>query len=166
MNIFQTQKRANNDAHIKALLTDNEDVLRIASIHPGIYWKGFALFFLSLYLLIVVTNLGLFLLLVSIITLVFEYFTQYYLLLVLTNRRVLIRHGILHLDTTQLHHSRIESIEIERSLMARILGYSAVIISGTGTRMMVVPYIADGEQFRKDLDNILLKREEAKDKNL
>jgi len=159
MNIFESKKRVQDDPHIRSMLKENEQVMRIATIHWGIYWKGLVVLLLGLYLLVVVPNLGMFIIAVALIMLVIAHLTKYYLMLVLTDRRVLIRHGIIQLDTIQIHHRRIESIEIERTIMARLLGYGRVVVSGTGTRNVIVPFIADAEQFRSDIDDVLLKPE-------
>ena len=81
------------------------------------------------------------------------------LLLALTDERVIIRHGIINLDTIELPHSRIESVELARTIMARLLGYSTVMITGTGSRRTAVPFIADAHLFRAALDDILIQRD-------
>lgn len=150
----------NKSGRFAGLLQENETLLRAATIHKAIYWKGLAALFLGLYLLFVVKNLGFFFLAVSAITLLIAFLTKHYLLLVVTDKRIFVRHGIIQLDTIQLHLSRIESIELERTILGRILGYATVLITGTGSRAVAVPFIADAEEFRKDVDKMLFKRED------
>ena len=104
-------------------------------------------------------NLGVFFMFVSLIMLSIAFLTRYYLLLALTDERVIIRHGIINLDTIELPHSRIESVELARTIMARLLGYSTVMITGTGSRRTAVPFIADAHLFRAALDDILIQRD-------
>lgn len=140
------------DPSITSMLQENETIVRAARIHDGIFWKGSVVFLLSVPLVIKLFNLGAFLMFVSIIMLSFAYLTRHYLVLVLTDRRVLIRHGIVHLDVVQIRLNRIESVETLRTLPGRILGYATVVITGTGSRVTSIPYIAEASAFRNELD--------------
>ena len=73
--------------------------------------------------------------------------TQHYLLLVVTNKRVLARYGLLQMDVVDIRLSKVESIDLERMLMGHIFGYSSVVVAGTGQRIIRVPHIANGEVF-------------------
>lgn len=141
---------------IQALLKEGETVIRVASIHRGIYWKSLAVGILTLILLFTpLFNLGVFFALVTVIMFAIATLYRHYLLLVLTDSRVFLRHGILRVDTIQIRHSRIESVETERTIMGQILGYASVVIFGTGSRMTAIPFIADALEFRNELDERL-----------
>jgi membrane protein implicated in regulation of membrane protease activity len=146
--------------HIRQLLLDGEEVIRVARIHPAIYWKGGAVLLLGLLLLFPATNLGLFLIFVATLVLCAAYLTQHFLMLALTTKRVLIRYGIIKLEVVQIHHRKIESVELGWTILGQIWGYASVMITGTGSRVSVIPYIADAPQFRKELEQILLDIEE------
>lgn len=147
---------------VKALIKDDEKVIRVATIHWGIYWKAVAVAFIAILLLITpaVFNLGVFLAGVTVIMAGLAWLTKSFLLLVLTDKRVFLRHGILRVDTIQIRHSRIESVETEKPLMGQILGYAAVVIYGTGSRQTAIPYIADALAFRNELDEMLSRYED------
>ena len=161
-NILQNKNTSGGDAHVRAMLREGETLKRAAAIHWGIYWKGAALLVVSLLLMTKIFNLGAFLFLVSAVAFAFAYLTKYYLLLVLTDKRLIVRHGILSLETVQMHFNRIESVEVFRPPMGRILGYATVIVTGTGSRVTAVPYIADADAFRADLDHMIFEREEKR----
>ena len=150
------------NAAIKAMLRPDERLIRSARVSQAIYWRGIVVFLLAGLLLMspMLSNLGVFLMIVSMIVLLHAYLTRYYLMLVLTDKRVLIRKGILTLDTVQMRLNRIESVELEWPPVGRILGYSSVVVTGTGSRVAVVPYIADGAAFRKEMDDMLFAAEE------
>jgi membrane protein YdbS with pleckstrin-like domain len=141
-------------------LHPGEQVTLRAQISPGIYWKALALFFVSLLLMIKVFNLGVFLLLVSFVMFLMARMTKHYLLLVLTDQRVIIRAGVLNLETIQFHYSKIESVEIAWSPVGRMLGYGTVFISGTGSRVIAVPFIANALEFRSTVDNLITRQED------
>ena len=80
-------------------------------------------------------------------------------MLVLTNKRVFVRYGILQVDVVDIHFSKIESVELERMPPGFIMGYSNVVIYGTGNRMIVIPYVANGPQVRRAYNELTLNSE-------
>jgi uncharacterized membrane protein YdbT with pleckstrin-like domain len=151
--------------HIRQLLLDGEQVVRVAEIHPAIYWKGAALGIIALLCAVafpVAINLWIFLLIVSGIVLAGATITKHFLMLVLTNKRVLIRRGIIQLEVIQMHHRKIESVELAWTILGQFLGYASVVVTGTGSRVAVVPWIANAPQFRKEMESIVMEIEEGK----
>jgi len=51
---------------------------------------------------------------------------------VVTNRRVLIKVGLIQRRTLELNLSKVESIEIEQTVWGRLLGYGEIEVIGTG----------------------------------
>lgn len=158
----QILKERRQEAFLRAQLREGEEVVRIADIHAGIYWKSAALLLLSLFLLTTLFNLGVFMMIVTIIVFSAAYLAKYYLFLAVTTQRVLIRHGIINLDTIDMPHERIESVELARTIMGRLLGYATVVISGTGSRVAIIPFIADAESFRAAVDELVFKSTQKK----
>lgn len=145
------------DEHIRQLLLDGEKVLRVARIHPAIYWKSIVMALLGILLLFKAFNLGVFFMIVAGLMAVVAWMTKHFLMLALTNKRVLLRYGIIKLEVIQIHHRKIESVELGWTILGQFLGYASVMITGTGSRVSIVPFIADAPQFRKDLEQILLR---------
>ncbi len=147
---------------LQSILMPGEKVMRIAQISPGIYWKGFAVLVLAVILLFSgpLFNLGLFFLFVSVLMLSVAYLTRYFLLLAATDKRIIIRSGILNLDTIQFRYTKLESVELSRTIIGQILGYASVVITGTGSRVTVIPFIADASLFRQELNKILFEQDD------
>jgi membrane protein YdbS with pleckstrin-like domain len=143
-----------------SFLHPNEKIVLRAEIHPGIYWKTMALFFVSILVMLKAFYLGAFLMLVSVIMYIFSQLTKHYLLLVLTDQRVLMRSGILNLETIQMHYNRIESVEIFWTPMGRILGYGTIMITGTGSRVTSIPFVANALEFRSKVDDLIYIQDE------
>ena len=156
------QAPVSQDNDIKSLLQDDERVIVSAPVHWGIYWKAIAVAAFGLFMLTKLFNLGLFLIFVSALMWAHGYLTKHYLRLVLTDKRVIVRYGIINLDTVQIHINKVESVELARTIMARLLGYAAVMITGTGSRVTIVPFVAEAEAFRHALDKEIFAREESK----
>jgi uncharacterized membrane protein YdbT with pleckstrin-like domain len=66
-----------------------------------------------------------------------------------TNRRILIKTGILSHRSIELLLSRVESIVINESFFGRILGYGSVMVRGTGGTPEPFDYIARPKEFRR-----------------
>lgn len=141
-------------------LLEGETLLVRGLIHPAIYWKAVAVLILAIVLLIKATNLGLFILFVSGCMLLMATLTQRYLVLILTDKRVIIRAGIAYVELIEIRHSQIESVELSYTIPGQIFGYATVVVSGTGRRTVMVPFIENAVEFRKGLEEILMKREE------
>jgi uncharacterized membrane protein YdbT with pleckstrin-like domain len=68
-----------------------------------------------------------------------------------TNKRVIVKTGIIDRRTIELLLQRIESIAVEEPGMGRILGYGTVIVRGTGGTPEVFPQIARPLEFREQV---------------
>jgi hypothetical protein len=154
------------DLYVDSMLMKNEEIVVSCDVHWGIYWKSGALFFIALLVgLLIAPELGFILLVASFIGAVHSFFLTRMLLLVLTNKRVLMRYGILQVDVVDMRFKNIESIELERMLPGFLLGYSNVIVMGIGNRSVRIPYLTNGVTFRRAFNELVLgtEEEEAED---
>ncbi len=145
---------------VTSLLREGEQVIRVARISQGIYWKTIFVAILAVVLLLTAFPLGVLLSIVAFFMFSLATLYRHFLLLVLTNSRIFLRHGIIRVDLIQIRHSRVESVETERTIPGMIMGYAAVVIYGTGSRRTAIPFIADALEFRNELDEILNKYDE------
>lgn len=153
-------KPAKKPVPIPVRLVEGEQVLRVSSIHPGIFWKSVFVFIIALLVLPFVFVLGVMILIVSALMAGVAWLAMRYLGMIVTNRRVVIRRGMpLFSETVELRLSQIESVELMRMLPGAIMGYATVLITGTGSRVIGVPYIAGADAFRAVLDELLVRRE-------
>lgn len=53
--------------------------------------------------------------------------------IVVTDRRVIFKRGILSRHTVEMNVSKIETVDVEQGFGARLLGYGTVLIRGTGS---------------------------------
>jgi len=149
------------DLYVDSLLLKNEEIVVSCGVHWGIYWKSGALFIVALLVgLLIAPELGLILLVASLIGAIHSYLLTRMLLLVLTNKRVLMRYGLLQVDVVDMRFKNIESIELERMLPGFLLGYSNVIVMGIGNRAVRIPYLTNGVTFRRAFNELVLGTEE------
>lgn len=144
-------------------LRPGEHILARAIISRGIFWKSIAVTILAVFMgLFVAPNLGIFFALVALVMFLFNAIIKELLMLVVTDQRVVIRYGTIKIDTVNLRLDRIESVELQRTIVGQVLGYSSVVITGTGTRLAFIPFVSNGDQVRNTLDEILYRREQPK----
>jgi uncharacterized membrane protein YdbT with pleckstrin-like domain len=66
-----------------------------------------------------------------------------------TNRRVIVKTGILRHKSLELLLGKVEGIAVTEPILGRILGYGTIVISGTGGTRERFPWIADPGEFRR-----------------
>jgi uncharacterized membrane protein YdbT with pleckstrin-like domain len=69
----------------------------------------------------------------------------------ITNRRVLVKHGLVSRRTVELRLSKVESAQVHQGLLARMFGYGSVEIIGTGGTRERFGFIANPLAFRRAL---------------
>ncbi|MFY9510492.1 MAG: PH domain-containing protein [Rubrivivax sp.] len=69
--------------------------------------------------------------------------------LAVTTRRLIVKHGFVRRKTIEVNINRVESIEVEQSVLGRLLNHGTLVVSGTGTAHAPIAGIADPMAFRK-----------------
>ncbi|GAP43384.1 protein containing bacterial PH domain [Lentimicrobium saccharophilum] len=67
----------------------------------------------------------------------------------ITNKRVIIKTGLISRKTVELNLSKIESVNVNQSILGRILGYGSLQIVGTGGTKEIFANIQSPLTFRK-----------------
>lgn len=68
---------------------------------------------------------------------------------VITNRRIIIKTGFIARNTFEMNLSKIESVNVDQSVMGRILNYGSVTIIGSGGTKETFHNISHPLEFRK-----------------
>ena len=69
--------------------------------------------------------------------------------LAITNKRVIAKFGFISRNTMEISIQKVESIQVQQSLMGRMLDYGTLIVSGTGSSHAPIPSISDPMAFRR-----------------
>ncbi|MRR57444.1 MAG: PH domain-containing protein [Deltaproteobacteria bacterium] len=67
----------------------------------------------------------------------------------ITNKRVIIKLGLISIHTLEMNLSKVESITVDQNPMARIFGYGSITVIGTGGTRELFHNIADPMEFRR-----------------
>ena len=72
--------------------------------------------------------------------------------LVVTDRRVIVKYGLIRRDTNEMRLSKVESIRIDQGVFERILGYGTVLIRGVGGSFEPITHVADPLAFKRAVE--------------
>ena len=73
--------------------------------------------------------------------------------LVITNQRVIAKHGFVSTVSYELMISKVEGATIEQSVLGRMLGYGTLMVKGTGGGISPIDHVADPYRFHTHLMN-------------
>lgn len=106
-------------AYIESNLLPDEKVVYKARLHWIVFWKPLAIIFLAIILLVIQPIIGMIVLAIGFLALIppiIDYATSEF---GVTNKRVIIKTGILRQRTLELLLRHVEAISFEQSVMGR-----------------------------------------------
>ena len=71
--------------------------------------------------------------------------------LAVTDRRVIYKSGVLARHTLEMNCSKVESVDVDQSLLGRLLGFGTIIVRGTGGSLEPIRMISDPLTFRSHI---------------
>src|SRR6186997_578435 len=128
-------------SYVQRVLQSGEQVRHISSIHWIGYWPGVAVALLAMaaYFLSETQRLKGFwqytayaLALVAVVLLIQQWFQWWITEIAVTNRRVICKKGLIRRQTNEMNADKVESVQIDQSIVGRMLDYGNVTILGTG----------------------------------
>jgi hypothetical protein len=154
-------------SYVRKSLSNDEYIVKVAILHPFAYFIAFLLVLFGLFWLGLFVGfenkgmirsimpfrhyLGYFFIFVGIC----KYFNLKMMEMVVTNKRVVCKTGIISVNTEELKNQRIESVEIKQTLWQRIWGYADIYFTGTGVSYVIFSNIRDARSVKSILeDNI------------
>jgi uncharacterized membrane protein YdbT with pleckstrin-like domain len=72
----------------------------------------------------------------------------------ITDKRIIIKVGFLSRRTLELNLSKVESVNVDQSILGRILGYGSIVVIGTGGTKEHFADIRNPLEFRKQFQQI------------
>jgi uncharacterized membrane protein YdbT with pleckstrin-like domain len=145
-------------------LSSGEQVIYSTRLSKRIFVKPFVVCLLALVLALIFRSIGgeyarylvWACIAVAVLSLVSR-FTKYFLSqFVVTNQRVIIRHGLLARTTYEMILQKIESISVNQSLADRFIwGSGTLIITGTGGTKEVFPHVGRAVAFQDHLNEAM-----------
>ena len=81
--------------------------------------------------------------------------------LVITNKRVVAKFGLISRKTVELKNTKVESVQVDQSIVGRMLNFGSIVVSGAGGPQAPIPNISDPLTFRSKLNEMTEERERA-----
>ena len=66
-----------------------------------------------------------------------------------TTKRLIVKHGFIRRSTIEININKVESIQVNQSLMGRMLNFGTLVIAGTGASHAPIDGIAEPLAFRR-----------------
>jgi uncharacterized membrane protein YdbT with pleckstrin-like domain len=76
------------------------------------------------------------------------WFTRWTTEIAVTNSRVIVKRGFIRRHTVEIHMDKVESVDVDQSLLGRILSYGDVTVRGTGATFEPIKMIDHPLQLR------------------
>jgi uncharacterized membrane protein YdbT with pleckstrin-like domain len=150
--------------YVNRNLMPNESVIHTGKIHWFVFVPGTFWFLVGWLFWIAASDLGeegivgiiiaSLLMVFAIISLFKAFIFKISTELAITTRRVIAKTGFISRNTVELNHSKVESYNVDQSILGRIFGFGTVIVCGTGGGKTPVPNIDNPLAFRREAMNV------------
>ncbi|HWB52001.1 MAG TPA: PH domain-containing protein [Stellaceae bacterium] len=148
--------------YVRRVLQPGETVIHIARIHPVIFLPAALWLVLAVILLIAALTatgdlriggeaLALFCLLLAAGSALPALLRRISTELAVTDRRVIYKSGILARHTLEMNRSKVESVDVDQSVLGRFIGFGTIIVRGTGGSLEPIRMISDPLTFRSHI---------------
>jgi uncharacterized membrane protein YdbT with pleckstrin-like domain len=151
-------------SYVQRVLQPGETVRHTASLHWIVYLPGAAFLILACVTLIygeffsshtifwqVVTGLFAAIGLVLIIPELFNWWTTE---IAVTNHRVIYKTGFIQRRTNEMNMDKVESVQVDQSILGRLLDYGYVTIIGTGEGIEKLAMVAHPIELRNNITGV------------
>jgi uncharacterized membrane protein YdbT with pleckstrin-like domain len=150
-------------SYVKKVLQPNETVKHESHIHWIVYLPGtiFVILALAAYFFgrLVVPQtwtsaetwpmaIGVALLVIALYLLLGAFFSRWTTELAITDRRIIFKRGFIRRHTIEMNMDKIESVDVDQSILGRMLNFGDITVRGTGTGLEPLKDIDDPIAFR------------------
>lgn len=144
-------------SYVEKVLQPNETVLATGHMHWIVYARGVALVMLGLACLlapmagsaaILLRVAGGLILLVGLIAFLRSWIRKVTTEVAVTNKRVIKKTGLIQRLTAEMNMDKVESVDVDQSILGRLLDYGTIVIRGTGSGLEGLRYIAKPLELR------------------
>lgn len=152
-------------SYVQRVLQPGEVVRHTATIHWIVYWPA-ALCFVAAILALIWASflpqalapwihwLSALLAVVGVVFLIREWFNWWTTEVVITSLRVIYKTGLIRRKTNEMNMDKVESVQVEQSILGRILDYGEVTITGTGAGLEALSLIAQPIELRNTITGV------------
>ena len=148
--------------YVRRVLQPGETIAHMARIHPVIFLPAILWVVLAIVLFIVALSLegdlriggealAVFCIIFAIASALPAFLRRISTELAVTDRRVIYKSGILARHTLEMNRGKVESVDVDQSVLGRIIGFGTIIVRGTGGSLEPIRMISDPLTFRSHI---------------
>ncbi len=147
-------------SYVLRVLQPGEQVRQISSIHWIGYWSGVAVVLLAVVaywlsetrLLPGIWRYTAYALAIVAVGLLIQQWLRWWITeIAVTDRRVIYKKGLIRRQTNEMNMDKVESVQIDQSILGRMLDYGDVTILGTGEGLETLRTIANPIELRNSI---------------
>lgn len=151
-------------SYLQRILQPGETLRYVGRLHWIVYLPGLALFAIAVALaaaIVAAGQLGNFVpyllialdlvMLVSLLTLLAAAVRRWTTEIAVTDRRVIFKRGLIRRHTIEMNMDKVETVDVDQSLVGRLLGYGDIVVRGTGSSIEPFRKIAAPLDFRNQV---------------
>ena len=150
-------------SYVKGTLSKDEEIKEVVRLHWFNYIFTWILGFVAfLFVISYFVNAELqkdpgtkWIVIFFVIWALYDFLKLYTTEMVITNKRVICRKGVISVKTEELKNTKVESIEIKQSILGRIFGYATIWFSGTGTSKVKFEAIDDPWAIKSRIESVI-----------
>jgi uncharacterized membrane protein YdbT with pleckstrin-like domain len=138
-------------SYIDENLLSDEQVVYRARLHPIIFARAVLVLIVGVVLLFFpgLTQARTVVLVIGVLMLIPPFVSYQTTELGVTNKRVIVKTGLIRRRTIELLLRQVEAISVDQSLLGRLLGYGSITLTGTGGVREVFHQVRDPLELRR-----------------
>ena len=153
-------------SYVQSVLQQGEEIRYTAKLHWIEYFWGLFLLLLAIVLYvfaqslnhptgariggIVAAAMGL----IGLAVLAYEWFEIWTTEIAVTNRRIIYKEGFIRRKTIEMHMDKVESVDVEQSILGRLLDFGQVDVRGIGTGFEPLKKVAAPLELRNHITGV------------
>lgn len=151
-------------SYLQRILQPGETLRYVGRLHWIVYLPGLVLFAIAVVLAAAIGTAGQLgnfvpyllialdlVMLVSLLTLLAAAVRRWTTEIAVTDRRVIFKRGLIRRHTIEMNMDKVETVDVDQSLVGRLLGYGDIVVRGTGSSIEPFRKIAAPLDFRNQV---------------
>ena len=142
--------RSRSISYIEKIIRPNETILARGKLHWIIFWPAISWFIAAVLALLIFGTVEpgtgwtafAIIMLVAIVLWAKALLQREITEIVITDRRVIYKTGLVERHTAEMNTDKVESVEVDQSITGRLLDYGSIHVRGTGVGLEHLHYVA------------------------
>jgi uncharacterized membrane protein YdbT with pleckstrin-like domain len=124
-------------SYVDSVLQPGETVRYRGDIHWKVYLPGLIVFLVGVLCFFAGPWgwIGAILILPALALLAWAWFQRWITEIAVTNRRIIYKRGFIQRHTIEMNMDKVESVDVEQSILGRLLDYGDIVVRGTGATL-------------------------------